>query len=156
MCWLISHAANDLVRLGLAPIDSGDVFDKGTVWVTVALCMVPVAQLDSASVSGAEGCRFEPCRGRYLGWVQTLRQIPIRKQVTIPERVQKETTPSKMFELFRPALEVHQVDCAFNGRMDANEDGFFMDDGLRVAFPTRGSLSIEALLVCRRIVLSFY
>ena len=27
---------------------------------------VPVAQLDSASVSGAEGCRFEPCRGRFI------------------------------------------------------------------------------------------
>ena len=28
---------------------------------------VPVAQLDRASASGAEGCRFEPCRGYFLG-----------------------------------------------------------------------------------------
>src|SRR5687767_10669681 len=26
----------------------------------------PVAQLDRASASGAEGCRFEPCRARFL------------------------------------------------------------------------------------------
>ena len=30
---------------------------------------VPVAQLDRASASGAEGYRFEPCRGYFLAGV---------------------------------------------------------------------------------------
>jgi hypothetical protein len=30
------------------------------------ICLVLVAQLDRASASEAEGCRFEPCRGRSL------------------------------------------------------------------------------------------
>jgi hypothetical protein len=45
--------------------ENGFDIDTGESTVTFGGPTDPVAQLDSASVSGAEGYRFEPCRGRF-------------------------------------------------------------------------------------------
>ena len=50
-CFLPQFSANDFI------VRENGLFFKGN-WHRV-----PVAQLDRASASGAEGYRFEPCRG---------------------------------------------------------------------------------------------
>lgn len=44
--------------------------------LVILISIVPVAQLDRASASGAEGYRFEPCRGYFLLLDKDLRRLP--------------------------------------------------------------------------------
>ena len=56
-----SPARAGFLRQRLERVDSN--LNEGIILIVAKLTIVPVAQLDRASASGAEGYRFDSCRG---------------------------------------------------------------------------------------------
>ena len=55
--------------------------------------VAPVAQLDRASASGAEGCRFEPCRAHQIGRARLV-VVSLRSQSSKSSTVRVDSSSS--------------------------------------------------------------